>query len=263
MTYSRWASGTSGSMIRHLFQDMRSAVREAERYFLEPGDILFDPSFIYVDPGTGAACFCCVPDRPQPVKPDGLILAEYILKRLDHADGDAVSVGYDFYREISAPGALLSDALREMSDPAAQVPRASLRSLDREAGGPERAAASGSEADAQDRLKGQETAKGSNLTGKKGKMRRLKDLSPAARCAAVLIPVSAVAAGFLAFFSGADLSAAGGLFFLAGALDWLMINSVRNAQFRRKNLWEPQPETSEEEEAFMKALLQDVYDQGK
>ena len=78
----------------------------------------------------------------------------------------------------------------------------------------------------------------------------------------IIIPVSMVAAALLIFFSGADLSAAGGLFFLAGALDWLVINSVRNARSGRQNLWAPQMETSEEE-AFMQSLLQDVYDRGK
>ncbi len=256
------------SMIRRLFQDMRSAVREAERFFLEPGDILFDPSFIFADPDTGAASFCCVPGRPEPVKPDALILAEYILKRLDHADRDAVKVGYDFYREISSPGALLSDALREMTDPAAQVPRASLRSLELEQDWTKNTAKSAGKGSSdrplsgETRSSGAEAEKADTGTGKKKKARSLKNLSSTAKCAMIIIPVSMVAAALLIFFSGADLSAAGGLFFLAGALDWLVINSVRNARSGRQNLWAPQMETSEEE-AFMQSLLQDVYDRGK
>ena len=259
----------SGAMIRRLFNDMGTALREAERFFLDPEDILFDPAYIFADPINGEAFFCCLPGREDPEKADGLVLAEYILKHLDHADRDAVSIGYGFYREISRSDAVLINALRETTDPAIPVTRSSLRSLD----SPDDPELWNSRIPMEETMRQSYAA--SVLSSPSGKepghplqddcdrsrpgQRQAKAAKPgrSGKLAVFLIPGSAAAAGILSFLSGADIAAAGALFALAGALDWLIINTVKNTKDAGHPPWADTQNNSEEEEEFIRSLLKE------
>ena len=218
----------SGAVIRLLFEDMRKAMSEAERYFLAPEDLVFDPEYIFTDPQNGACLFCCVPGREDPGSGEGQKLAEFILRQLDHDDKEGVLLGYGFYREMSVPGAAVYDALPKADSPAGRAPAA----------GPETVSGEKTEYEPcpDDVPSGPDPG------------RDEKKLSRTAKSALILIPVSALAALALTIFSGADLTAAGGLFFLSGALDWLILSSVRSRENRRENLWALQEGAGQNEE---------------
>ena len=250
----------SGPVIRLLFESMRKAMSEAERYFLAPEDLVFDPECIFTDPQNGAYLFCCVPGREDPGSREGQKLAEFILRQLDHDDKEAVLLGYGFYREMSAPGAAVGDALPKMdSRPPARRPAQGAAFEEKAGYGPLLDEAPPGSDPGRNDLSGFDTErsdpeeindrfpKRTALSSKNpGKERRR--LSRTGKTALLLIPVSALAALVLTVLSGADLTAAGGLFFLAGALDWLILSSVRSRENRRENLWALQEGAGQDEE---------------
>ena len=211
----------SGSVIRRLFGDMGRAVNETQRYFLDEEDLVFDPECIFVSAVSGGHLFCCVPGRERSEDED-LKLAEFILRHLDQEDQEAVQLGYGFYREMSAPGKRVADALRELDDLSKQMPAAKEVPAAREESTEEEIFSQ---------------PKKERHPAERDPEKHRKQLGRTGKTALVLIPVSTLAALLLTILSGADLTAAGGLFFLAGALDWLIINSVRSRENRRENLW--------------------------
>lgn len=83
-----------------------------QKFLLDPARLIFDPRFIYVDPDRRSMQLCYYPSDEAvfPVTE----LAEYILKRLDHRDHEAVALGYEFYQKASAENFSLYKMLKEV-----------------------------------------------------------------------------------------------------------------------------------------------------
>ncbi len=98
--------------IRHIFSGVKDILESARKYLLRPGQILLDPQYMYMEMQTGKICICYLPVKESSFSV--LPLAEFILKKLNHEDPDAVSLGYDFYQKATQPNFSLSDTLHEM-----------------------------------------------------------------------------------------------------------------------------------------------------
>lgn len=98
--------------IRHIFSGVKDILESARKYLLRPGQILLDPQYMYMEMQTGKICVCYLPVKESSFSV--LPLAEFILKKLNHEDSDAVSLGYDFYQKATQPNFSLSDTLHEM-----------------------------------------------------------------------------------------------------------------------------------------------------
>ena len=70
---------------------------EAGRYLLVMEQFILKPEYIFQDTETGEFFFCYLPFYDGSLETDFRELAEYILKRLDHSQEEAVLWGYDIY----------------------------------------------------------------------------------------------------------------------------------------------------------------------
>ena len=101
--------------LRELFKDLLGVLTLCRVYLLEPGDLLLAPEFIFTDREKGGWSFCLLPGggREEESGSGGLLLAEYLLRRIDHSDEAAVRAGYEFFSRVSSENSTLAASLRE------------------------------------------------------------------------------------------------------------------------------------------------------
>ncbi len=94
-----------------LLTGIRDAMEDMQQYLLSPEQLLFAPDMIYALPERGGIFLCYYPEAGAcPITE----LAEFLLKRLDHEDSRAVSLGYGFYQRAAAGNFGLSETLKEI-----------------------------------------------------------------------------------------------------------------------------------------------------
>ena len=84
--------------LRLIFGGFVQAMEEMAEYLMNPGQLLVQPEYMYLDVEKKKLYFCCMPGKAGDVREDFRILTEYILPKIDHEDGDAVILGYGVYR---------------------------------------------------------------------------------------------------------------------------------------------------------------------
>lgn len=83
--------------ILNILNDIREVMENMQKYLLNPAHLIFIPEYIFVGADHRAA-FCYFPEAE---KEESIIsLAEFILKKLDHEDTQAVVLGYRFYQSV-------------------------------------------------------------------------------------------------------------------------------------------------------------------
>lgn len=85
--------------IENLLTGLEKAMDEAKRYLLDVEQFLMEPELIYLDKESGEPYFCYLPFYEGGLGEGFRGLAEYILKRLDHSEEEAVLWGYDIYSQ--------------------------------------------------------------------------------------------------------------------------------------------------------------------
>ena len=90
--------------IEKLLGGLEKAMDEAGRYLLSMEQFVLKPEYIFQDAETGAFFFCYLPFYEGSLEEDFRELAEYILKRLDHSQEEAVLWGYDIYSRSADTG---------------------------------------------------------------------------------------------------------------------------------------------------------------
>ena len=83
--------------IEALLNSLEKALDEAGRYLLDMRQFVLKPDYIFRDVENGGFSFCYLPFYNGNLEEDFRELAEYILKRLDHNQEEAVLWGYDIY----------------------------------------------------------------------------------------------------------------------------------------------------------------------
>ncbi len=84
--------------LRILFGSFVRAVEEMAEYLLNPGHLVLDPAYIFLDAKRQEVKFCYLPGYDRGIREQFQTLTEYILPLLDHQDGKAVILGYGIYR---------------------------------------------------------------------------------------------------------------------------------------------------------------------
>ena len=84
--------------LRLIFEGFVQAMEEMAEYLMNPGQLLVQPEYMYLDVEKKKLYFCCVPGKAGDVREEFRVLTEYILPKIDHEDGDAVILGYGVYR---------------------------------------------------------------------------------------------------------------------------------------------------------------------
>lgn len=81
-----------------IFGGFVQAMEEMAEYLLNPGQLVLDPEYIYVDVEKKSLFFCYLPGYEKEVREQFQAFTEYILPKLDHEDNRAVILGYGVYR---------------------------------------------------------------------------------------------------------------------------------------------------------------------
>ena len=84
--------------LRLIFGGFVQVMEEMAEYLMNPGQLLVQPEYMYLDVEKKKLYFCCMPGKAGDVREDFRVLTEYILPKIDHEDGDAVILGYGVYR---------------------------------------------------------------------------------------------------------------------------------------------------------------------
>lgn len=94
-----------------LLSGIRDTLDELQKYLLNADQLVFDPQFIYLNPERNKVLLCYLPGvKEYPIT----VLAEFILKRLDHEDRQAVVLGYSFYQRSTEENFSLRQTIRDV-----------------------------------------------------------------------------------------------------------------------------------------------------
>ena len=253
-----------GRDIRMITDGLTDVMEDVKRYLLCVEEVCFDPAYIFV--GSRKTRFLYIPGEA-----DGgsmKALSEFILKKLNHKDPDAVSLGYALYGQVQR-------GYFDASSLAAESPGESSR-IDHETADDiqddllmkdifddiaDDEKLSGRRKEKQKKKPEKKTEKALKKNSSKS---REKDPSKSRRQLSLLILAAAAVSilfGGIVWFADLDLTQTGGLFFGFIALIWLTVSVVSRHRNKKKNVWAELVDDhyEEEEEAFLAALMQDVY----
>ena len=99
------------SDIRNILYTLRDICQRLPEYLLSSEDLLLDPEKLFISPGSSKIHVCYIPGLPTMLPSSRMLLAEFFLKRTDHADQHASTLAYQFYEQVSENSRSLSDAL--------------------------------------------------------------------------------------------------------------------------------------------------------
>lgn len=269
--------GLTGEDLQQLFGQMRMAGAALREYLLSPEDILLLPECIFKDPLQGKIWFACFPGFASAGKRPGSDLAEFILRHLDHADRQAVDLGYAFFEEVEKGGGDIAGCVARMVQQMAgaviqdqpehkhteselRVPRRrekteteiSLRSYK-------------TEMDAQ-MVEEEDFAEDDKLLleeekpAKKKQKKKRRDKKRRYLMMAGGIAAAAAVFCLIVWLFALDLTQIGGLAFLFISVGWLICQTIVTSDKRKKNHWKDVQEDASEEDAFIAQLMQEVYD---
>ncbi len=85
--------------LKIILTGLLKAIDNVEEYLLNFSDISFDVEHIYVDVDSKEPYFAYIPRNLD--ENNFILLAEFILERIDHKDAKAVAIAYEIYRKFS------------------------------------------------------------------------------------------------------------------------------------------------------------------
>ena len=88
----------TGYDIGQFLEGFKTVLSEMEKYLLDADALIIRPEYIYMDVEKKIPAFCCLPCYKGSFKEEFRDFAQYLLKKLDHRDVSAVSMGYNIYR---------------------------------------------------------------------------------------------------------------------------------------------------------------------
>lgn len=99
--------------LRNILYTLRDICQRLPEYLLSSEDLLLDPEKLFISPGDSKIHVCYIPGLPTMLPSSRMLLAEFLLKRTDHADQLASALVYRFYDQVSENSRSLSDALAQ------------------------------------------------------------------------------------------------------------------------------------------------------
>ncbi|MDO4322997.1 MAG: DUF6382 domain-containing protein [Lachnospiraceae bacterium] len=249
---------------------IRSTLEEMQKYLLNPAQIVFDPQYIFIGPDRRSIELCYVPGNQNdtPIT----VLAEYILKRLDHEDRQAVTIGYGFYQKALEENFSLQKVLKDILS---SVKEKELHRVDMEEVSqrqiPERRnepyiygdtdEKRGYPADKEDRNPPEDK----NIYEVVHKERKKRSGKVSGKLFSIIHPVLLLSCLFLIavieilfYFGYLNLTEAGGVFFLLISVE-MLINKYWHSRKERKKQEESRWVMDEESEIY-KALQEEMYE---
>ena len=85
--------------VKNLLGQVADIFAEIQSYLLKESGILLGADYIFCDMQGERFYFCCCPENETDLSEGLRTLGEYLLPRIDHADQEAVALGYHFYQK--------------------------------------------------------------------------------------------------------------------------------------------------------------------
>ena len=89
----------SGEELRTLVSELLYTLKQMERFFLDEGQLCFQPEYIYVEPNSFKASFCLIPGRRKEFAEELCELSQYLLDHVNQSDGEAVVLAFSIFKE--------------------------------------------------------------------------------------------------------------------------------------------------------------------
>ncbi len=230
-----------------LLSGIQETLQNMRKYLLSGESLLLEPEFVFLCPDTRRVFLCFFPGKEPG---DSILsLAEFLLRSLDHRDGQAVALGYGFYQRAGEANGSVQRILEELlKNCVRQEPKP--RILPKE---PEPVREAPPEP-------GEEPERDAMAEGKEQGFFLFQILHPA-----VLLCVLGGVLGteILLVFKILGLTEAGGLFFLI-----LAAGMFANRRWKKKQeesegppryVWAEEDEEEEEEEEAYRSLREEMY----
>lgn len=116
--------------LRLIFGGFIQAMEEMGEYLLNPGQLVLDPDYVYLDVEKKMLSFCYLPGYEKEVREQFRLFTEYILPKLDHEDGQAVMLGYGIYRSALEDSFHLEYIKKELYQKREEIPEEIFRQND-------------------------------------------------------------------------------------------------------------------------------------
>lgn len=249
---------------------IRNTLEELQKYLLNAAQVIFEPKYVFIGPGRRNIELCYIPgtQNDAPIT----VLAEYILKRLDHEDRQAVMIGYSFYQRTLEENFSLQKALADILSSVKQEKAhwrdnaeiAEDHALERKAG--QSAHEDLNEIPGNQSKDAEECfQENKDVYEVIHKERRKHPGRDPGKLFSVIHPAVLLSGLFLTavlemifYFGYLNLTEAGGIFFLLISVEMLINRCWRNRKERKKqeeNRW-----VTEEEDEMYKILREEMYE---
>lgn len=116
--------------LRLIFGGFIQTMEEMGEYLLNPGQLVLDPDYVYLDVEKKNLYFCYLPGYEKEVREQFRLFTEYILPKLDHEDGQAVMLGYGIYRSALEDSFHLEYIKKELYQKREEMPEEIFRQDD-------------------------------------------------------------------------------------------------------------------------------------
>ena len=92
-----------GKEICQMFSDILYTLKRMENFFLDEGQLLLKPEYIYIDPETFHSQICLLPGKTDDFSREFRNLAKDILDHADYTDPEAVMLAFGIFKESEKP----------------------------------------------------------------------------------------------------------------------------------------------------------------
>ena len=281
-------SQLSGKDLRTLLYAFRAVVSALPKYLLDPSDLVLNPEYIWYGPQSDEVLFLYIPQSSAEDAHSVRLLAQFLLKRIDHGDPLAVDLAYTFFDQVSRENCSLADVLGKILLRRRDAPAAEGGPVSGTSGGPVPGTAGGlfppqgrtgspasrygpalqrrSAAQEGPVIRKQPPVHDRTVRQRKSGRRfrgnqrhNAPDRSGLIRTLLVPGTVIFAAAVILVILFHMDRTQIGGMAFLCAALLWMVHNSLVQRSSGLRNLWADEDvEDDEDEEEFYRALLREA-----
>ena len=275
------------SDIRSLLYTLRDLCLRLPEYLLDPEDLLIIPENVFISPGDNRTRFCYIPDLHTSESENRKLLAEFLIRHVDHSDQEAMELAYSFYDKVSEDSCPLSEAIS-----------ASLSTLqtDSDRGQPRTAIQYSDSSRIDIHETGTSNADPPSVHPKHGIPHEVSPSScsqknfppehpgenrrfaPGRRSVhptvpkvirqkhehdrKILVTLAVIAfclASLAAVLFRIDAAQLGGIGFLAAAVIWLVRQQQMKKESELQNIWSDEEQEMEDDDSFYQSLLNEVY----
>lgn len=230
-----------------LLAGIRDVLETLQRYLLDPSQLVFDPEYLYIDSDHRRVHFCYLPGSGGDYSI--AMLAEFMLKRLDHREPQAVALGYGFYQNATEENFSLQKTLKEML----AEEREPLRP-DEETHYAKEPRQDAPEEPPQEMMDSYEVTHRERKKHSPGKVEKLFLIVHPAVLISTLFLLAVLEIAF--YFELLTLTEAGGIFFLLISVEALINKFWKTSKEKKdENRW-----AEEEDEEMYQALREEMYD---